>query len=181
MPIEVTFALVSCCIMVEPTEAFVARLLVTDNFFWIAGQFGLFAEEVFDLGQKFEPVNRLYDIVAAAAYITGLHALHLRLGRHHDDGHRLGFLPSPQPLDGLKAVHSRHHDIHEDQIGLCLHGFRDALFPVSRHHDLIGFFLQDHLFHHEDSFGIIHQQDFSLHHALAYLSLRTLARVYLMS
>jgi len=33
MPTEVTFALVSCCIIVELTEAFVARLFVTDNFF----------------------------------------------------------------------------------------------------------------------------------------------------
>ena len=80
--------------------------------------------------------ERLADKIVGADRHQVLAVLIHRTGRHRDNLRILAAGRGPDPADGLVAVHHRHAEIHQDQLGPPLLKLLDGLQSVGRQADL---------------------------------------------
>src|SRR4029453_7887478 len=90
-----------------------------------------------DLLEELVAIHRLHDVVARALPhspdLVGL----LALRRAQDDGNGAGIRIAADGARRLDPVQSRHHDVHEDQVGLQQLRLENGIFAVVTRDDLV--------------------------------------------
>src|SRR5436305_15315092 len=79
----------------------------------IAASVAVLAEVALHFGQQLLRVDRLDDVVGAAALVAGLDALDLAARRHHNHGDVRSRHAATDETAGLEAVHAGNDDVHE--------------------------------------------------------------------
>ena len=95
-------------------------------------------------GGQFGGIEGLDEIVVSAHPETAFDVQGItRGGRHDDDRHARRKRIAAQNSHRLEAIHARHLDVHQDQIGVQLAGLFDSLLAVARLFDTIVLALED--------------------------------------
>src|SRR4051812_29229171 len=85
------------------------------------------AQEVVELREELQAVDRLGDVIVAAARESDLDVLWLPARRDHDDRNILGDGLLTNAFTRVEAVHLGHHHVHEDEIRTLDHALGDGL------------------------------------------------------
>jgi putative endopeptidase len=104
----------------------------------------LAAEVLLHLRQQLGGVERLDQVVGAAALEAHLDARRLISRGHHDDRDGLRDRVIAKLAAGGDARHARHHEVHQDEIGLVLDRLGDRLEPIARGDHLVGSGVEHH-------------------------------------
>ena len=97
----------------------------------------LHEDRVADAGEELHRLDRLVHVHHPARLEAGRDVLRTIAGGHEDDGGVGGLRVALQEPRGLPPIEARHHDVHEDQIRLLLHGDRDRVVSVARGERLV--------------------------------------------
>ena len=118
-----------------------------------------FAEISFQKVQKLGVIDRLGQVIAAAAFVTLLHVLLFSAGRQKDHRDPAGFFVLLEHTARFESGHAGHHDVHKNQIRFLGMGALDGVLAVycAQQH-VIGFLAEDQPRHQPRGAGVILQE-----------------------
>ena len=119
------------------------------------------AQHGLDAGRDLLGVKRLDDVVIRAQLKTQHLVVGLALSGQHDDG---GVVLGAELAADLPAVHDRHHNVQQDQVGMQFVKVGQGCFAVMGHRDRVALLDQVKTQQFADIFIVINDQNFLICH-----------------